>query len=59
MCSIENCSAVRKGESTAVSRASISARSATGSSAASSSRLKAASRPPAIGSEPQLPDGHA
>src|SRR5437764_822809 len=52
-------SAVRNGERTAFSRSSISARSATGSSAASRSRRYAASMPPSIGSEPQSPDGHA
>ena len=57
--STRNASAVLNGDWRAVSRCSISARSASGSSAASSCALYAASMPPSSGRLPQFPDGHA
>src|SRR5690606_9901174 len=54
-----NCSAVRKGDVTRSSLALISASRAAGSSDASISALYATSSPPAMGSEPQSPLGHA
>src|SRR5439155_26929110 len=54
-----NDSAVRNGERTRCMRASISAFSASGSSACSSWALNAASIPPSRGNEPQSPYGHA
>ena len=57
--SIMNASAVRNGSRARASRASISARRAAGSSAASSWARYAASIPPSSGSDPHSPDGHA
>jgi hypothetical protein len=59
MSSTQNDSAVRNGERSRFSRASISASSAAGSRAAAMSARYAASLPPSSGSEPQLAEGHA
>ena len=57
--SIMNASAVLNGLRARARRASISARSAAGSSAASSWARYAASIPPSSGSDPHSPDGQA
>ena len=50
-------SALRKGEVTLASRSRIASSSAAGSADASISDFYATSSPPAIGSEPQSPEG--
>ena len=57
--STQKLSAVRNGDRSLFSRASISSNFASGSSAASISARYAASIPPSSGSDPQLADGQA